>query len=114
MQLRAIVERKHAIQALLLKAGEWQNCQSNDEEMIVTPWEVAGKIDYEKLIREFGTQPLTPELLARFENKLENYTRNSKDEFSSHTEISSGCWRNMRRERNLYYILAEALLVQFI
>jgi tryptophanyl-tRNA synthetase len=34
-------------------------------EMIVTPWEVRGKIDYERLIREFGTQPLTGELLRR-------------------------------------------------
>jgi tryptophanyl-tRNA synthetase len=37
----------------------------NNEEMIVTPWEVRGKIDYDKLIREFGTQPITPELLDR-------------------------------------------------
>jgi tryptophanyl-tRNA synthetase len=36
---------------------------ANNEEMVVTPWEVSGKIDYEKLIREFGTQPLTPEIL---------------------------------------------------
>jgi tryptophanyl-tRNA synthetase len=35
----------------------------NDEEMVVTPWEVTGKIDYEKLIREFGTQPITPEIM---------------------------------------------------
>ena len=34
-------------------------------EMVVTPWEVRGKVDYERLIREFGTQPLTDELLAR-------------------------------------------------
>ena len=34
-------------------------------EMIVTPWEVRGKVDYERLIREFGTQPLTEELLRR-------------------------------------------------
>ena len=34
-------------------------------EMVVTPWEVRGKIDYERLIREFGTQPLTDELLRR-------------------------------------------------
>lgn len=37
-----------------------------DEEkngMIVTPWEVRGKVDYERLIQEFGTQPLTNELL---------------------------------------------------
>jgi tryptophanyl-tRNA synthetase len=40
-------------------------CLANEEEMIVTPWEVRGKIDYEKLIREFGTQPLTEELMER-------------------------------------------------
>ena len=36
-------------------------------EMIVTPWEVKGKVDYERLIREFGTQPLTEELLKKLE-----------------------------------------------
>jgi tryptophanyl-tRNA synthetase len=34
-------------------------------EMVVTPWEVRGKVDYDRLIREFGTQPLTEELLKR-------------------------------------------------
>jgi tryptophanyl-tRNA synthetase len=34
-------------------------------EMVVTPWEVRGKVDYERLIHEFGTQPLTNELLQR-------------------------------------------------
>jgi tryptophanyl-tRNA synthetase len=34
-------------------------------EMVVTPWEVRGKVDYERLIREFGTQPLTKELVQR-------------------------------------------------
>ncbi len=46
------------------------NNDENNNEMVVTPWEVKGKVDYERLIREFGTQPLTPELLA----KLETYT----------------------------------------
>lgn len=36
-------------------------------EMIVTPWEVRGKVDYERLIHEFGTLPLTDELLQRIE-----------------------------------------------
>jgi tryptophanyl-tRNA synthetase len=36
-------------------------------EMIVTPWEVRGKVDYERLIHEFGTLPLTDELLKRIE-----------------------------------------------
>ena len=36
-----------------------------DEEMIVTPWKVSGRIDYRKLIEEFGTQPITDSLLER-------------------------------------------------
>jgi tryptophanyl-tRNA synthetase len=39
----------------------------NNNEMVVTPWEVKGKVDYDRLIREFGTQPLTDELLSRVE-----------------------------------------------
>lgn len=35
------------------------------EEFIVTPWEVRGFVDYDKLIKEFGTQPLTDEILER-------------------------------------------------
>jgi len=38
---------------------------SNDEKMVVTPWEVRGKVDYKKLIRQFGTQPITDKLLRR-------------------------------------------------
>jgi tryptophanyl-tRNA synthetase len=34
-------------------------------EMVVTPWEVKGNVDYERLVREFGTQPLTDELLSK-------------------------------------------------
>ncbi|MEM4216112.1 MAG: tryptophan--tRNA ligase [Candidatus Anstonellales archaeon] len=33
--------------------------------MKVTPWEVSGEIDYNKLIKEFGTSPLTPEIKNR-------------------------------------------------
>lgn len=40
------------------------------DEMVVTPWEVRGRVDYERLIREFGTQPLTDELVR----KLAKYT----------------------------------------
>lgn len=34
-------------------------------EFTVTPWEVKGFVDYDKLIKEFGTQPLTDEILER-------------------------------------------------
>jgi len=38
------------------------------DQFVVTPWEVEGKIDYDRLIREFGTQPITDDLMKRFEN----------------------------------------------
>ncbi len=38
---------------------------NGDEEMVVTPWTVSGKIDYSRLIEEFGTQPLTEDLLEK-------------------------------------------------
>jgi tryptophanyl-tRNA synthetase len=46
------------------------NAEDNNNEMLVTPWEVKGKVDYERLIKEFGTQPLTDELLQ----KISKYT----------------------------------------
>ncbi|MDT7895513.1 MAG: tryptophan--tRNA ligase [Desulfurococcales archaeon] len=35
------------------------------EEFEVTPWEVRGKVDYEKLIKIFGTEKITEEILER-------------------------------------------------
>ena len=35
------------------------------KDFVVTPWEVKGEVDYEKLIKEFGISPLTQELLER-------------------------------------------------
>ncbi len=37
------------------------------EDFIVTPWEVSGEIDYDKLIERFGTQKVTDEILAKIE-----------------------------------------------
>ncbi len=34
---------------------------------IITPWEVKGNIDYNKLIKEFGTQPIDDKLLQRIQ-----------------------------------------------
>lgn len=33
--------------------------------MKITPWEVSGKLDYKKIIKQFGTQPITDSLLKR-------------------------------------------------
>lgn len=35
-------------------------------EPIITPWEVKGEIDYDKLIKQFGTSPINDEILNRF------------------------------------------------
>ena len=43
---------------------------NEEKEMVVTPWTVSGKIDYDKLIRQFGTQPLTEELLERLRKHM--------------------------------------------
>lgn len=44
---------------------------SKDSEQIVTPWTVAADdetgVDYDKLIRDFGSEPISQELIARFE-----------------------------------------------
>jgi tryptophanyl-tRNA synthetase len=65
---------------------------SDDEngEMVVTPWEVKGKVDYDRLIREFGTQPLTEELLkkiAKYTGKL--HLQLQRRLFFSHRDLDT-------------------------
>src|SRR5512138_793703 len=37
-----------------------------NQDFTVTPWDVSGKIDYKKLIEDFGTEPIDSELLDRW------------------------------------------------
>src|ERR671937_223743 len=46
------------------KASE-NNSHSTDELFKVTPWEVEGQVDYNKLIERFGTKPITQEILDK-------------------------------------------------
>ena len=48
--------------------GETEN--NVHEEFKVTPWEVEGEIDYNKLIENFGTQPITPEILVKVKDLI--------------------------------------------
>jgi tryptophanyl-tRNA synthetase len=41
-----------------------------EKKFVVTPWEVTGEIDYERLIRDFGTQPISGLLARRLEGIL--------------------------------------------
>jgi tryptophanyl-tRNA synthetase len=42
----------------------------SEKKFVVTPWEVKGQVDYERLIKDFGTQPITPQLAKRLETVL--------------------------------------------
>jgi len=63
---------------------------SFDEEMVVTPWEVRGKVDYNKLIQEFGTQPLTEELLKQLRKHVgELHPQLRRKLFFSHRDLDT-------------------------
>ena len=59
-------------------------------EMVVTPWEVKGRVDYERLIREFGTQPITDELLQRISKHTGDlHLQLRRKLFFSHRDLDS-------------------------
>ncbi|MFH1623132.1 MAG: tryptophan--tRNA ligase [Candidatus Aenigmatarchaeota archaeon] len=39
----------------------------NGKDFVVTPWEVSGTVDYDKLVEQFGTQKITDPMLKRVE-----------------------------------------------
>ncbi len=54
----------------------------------VTPWEVEGSIDYEKLIKEFGTQPLTEDLKRKIVDLAgEDHVLLRRNVFFSHRDL---------------------------
>ncbi|HTZ42120.1 MAG TPA: tryptophan--tRNA ligase [Candidatus Omnitrophota bacterium] len=60
-----------------------------DKEARVTPWEVSGKIDYDKLIREFGVSKLNDEIL----NRIKRHTKElhfmlKRDVFFAHRDMN--------------------------
>lgn len=58
-------------------------------EFTVTPWEVKGEVDYDKLIREFGTTPITDELIeriAKFTGDVHPFLR--RKIFFSHRDLN--------------------------
>ncbi|MFW9888555.1 MAG: tryptophan--tRNA ligase, partial [Candidatus Thorarchaeota archaeon] len=58
------------------------------DEMVVTPWEVRGKIDYDRLIKEFGTERITPELKERMEKITGDlHIMLKRDLFFSHRDL---------------------------
>lgn len=42
----------------------------NDEDFVVTPWEVRGHVDYTRLVKRFGTELIDEALLERFKKHI--------------------------------------------
>ena len=54
----------------------------------VTPWEVSGRVDYDKLVEQFGTQKISPELAARLEKLAgESHVMLRRKIFFSHRDL---------------------------
>ncbi len=58
------------------------------EKFVVTPWEVKGKIDYDKLIKKFGTQKIDKKL----KNRIQKHTKElhvmlRRDVYYSHRDL---------------------------
>ena len=47
--------------------GISENSNSENDSARVTPWEVEGQIDYDRLVKEFGTQQIDSEIFEQFE-----------------------------------------------
>ena len=59
------------------------------DDFTVTPWNVEGDIDYEKLIKRFGTQKITPELILKIDKLTnESHFMLRRGIFFSHREFN--------------------------
>lgn len=59
-----------------------------DKGMVVTPWEVSGEVDYDKLIQQFGTQRLTQGLKERIAGHAGfMHVQLRRDVFFSHRDL---------------------------
>jgi tryptophanyl-tRNA synthetase len=59
------------------------------EDFIVTPWHVEGDIDYDKLIKQFGTEKISPEIHERIKkNTGEDHFMLRRGVFFSHREMN--------------------------
>ncbi|MBI2584234.1 MAG: tryptophan--tRNA ligase, partial [Candidatus Aenigmarchaeota archaeon] len=72
--------------------------------MKVTPWEVSGHIDYEKLISQFGTSHITSQLLERLEKAAgESHFMLRRRIFFSHRDLDWLLDKNEKGEKFALY-----------
>jgi len=79
-------------------AAETSVAAQDEGEMVVDPWAVTGKIDYRKLVDQFGSTEITPELLERIKKltvgkgrvkKLHHWLE--RNIFFSHRDLNQLC-----------------------
>lgn len=59
------------------------------DDFVVTPWHVEGDIDYDKLIKQFGTEKITPHLLERLRKLTEeDHFMLRRGVFFSHRDLN--------------------------
>jgi len=58
------------------------------EEFVVTPWEVSGKVDYDKLVERFGTERVDEALLKRMAKYGELHPTLRRGIFYSHRDMN--------------------------
>ena len=61
----------------------------SSDEFVVTPWHVEGDIDYDKLIKRFGTQKITSDLLSKLQKITgEDHFMLRRGVFFSHRDLN--------------------------
>ena len=65
-------------------------------DFVVTPWEVKGEIDYDKLVERFGTQRITEKLLGRMKRHTKLHPMLRRNIFYSQIRSVHGPWSERR------------------
>ena len=61
----------------------------SSDEFVVTPWNVEGDIDYDKLTKQFGTQKISPEILSKIKQITgEDHFMLRRGIFFSHRDLN--------------------------
>jgi len=89
---------KEAAKASTAAAAPAETETAEAGDMVVDPWSVKGKIDYEKLVRDFGSTKISPELLERIRKLTVGSGRVTdlhcwlrRNIFFSHRELDAIC-----------------------
>lgn len=59
-----------------------------DEEFVVTPWEVSGRVDYDRLVERFGTERVDDALISRFSKHGDVHPLLRRGIFYSHRDMN--------------------------